>query len=520
MAVNEIKIINKTDTEPFVKREFAQRMTFEQLSDIMQRNVSKTSSKSYIQYTKELIKSYIANPTANQDTLREVSRFLVRNSMIYKKMIYYYATMPLFLYSVTQCNDLSKSIAVSKSLKEYEEVLRRLNAIDMAKEFYTIIATALRDGIYCGYVYDSEDDGLFIMPLDCKYVRIFGKTSDGQWVAYFDASYFDKGNNKEYVQGIDGTGGTWDDVFVDGYNEYLKDKKQYQWFRLPPEKTLCLISGTDDEFETPLPYFLPLFVSLLDLIDLEQILHSRTELENYVLLVSKLPLIDGSDDVNDFALDLQLARDFNAMLSAAVPDLVGVAFSPMEVDSIEFSKSNSTDDTDKLAQSMNNLFNNAGISQLVVAGGSSTNSIGLTHAIQNDMSNVWTLVGRLQSWLNSWIKNNISDGYEFMFYNISWYNRDTFVSNMKDNFSFGGDKMGYLVCSTGKTPYIVLNDLRFNATVLNIDQWLIPPQTSYTQSGANSDDKGGRPESSDDSISDSGLATRDGNKNDGTTAEV
>jgi len=522
-VATETKIITKDfdDNGYFTKREKAQKLNFAQIQEIIQRNVKASSNKSYTQYTKELIKTYIANPTSNIDTIREVSRFLVRNSMIYKKMIYYYATMPLFLYSITQFNDLSKTISANKALKGYEEVLKRLNNFNMQKELYTVIATTLRDGIYCGFMYDNEENGMFLMPLDPQYCRVYGKTQEGEWIVYFNAAYFAAGNNSIYVEGVDGDGiGVWDQCFVDGWNAY-QDNRQNQWFRLTPEKTLCMIAGTDDEFETPLPYFLPLFVSLLDLIDLEQIIASKTELENYLLLVSKIPMIDGSEDVDDFAISLELARQFNSMLEQVVPDLIGVVYSPMDIEAVKFDKSNSTDDTDELSQSMNNLFNNAGISQLVVAGGASTNSIGLNHAIENDMSNVWTYVSRLESWFNFYIKMNISEGYKFKYHQMTWYNRDSYISNMQSMATLGGNALDYFVCVTAKTPYEVLNDIRFNALALNINQWLIPLQSSYTQSSSATSNKGGAPTKSDDEItSEETIATRDGEKNEGTTSKV
>lgn len=522
MAINETKIITKTadDNGFYTKRERAQKINFAQIQEILQRNVTSTSNKSYTQYTKELIKTYLLNPTSNVDTIREVSRFLVRNSMIYKKMIYYYATMPLFLYSVTQYNDLSKSITANKALKGYEEVLRRLNTFNMQKELYSVIATTLRDGMYCGYVYDNEDQGMFIMPLDPKYCRIYGKTAEGEWIVYFNAAYFDSGNNEDFVKGVNEDGvGVWADVFIQGYDAYKNQGREFQWFRLEPEKTLCLIAGTDDEFETPLPYFLPLFVSLLDLIDLEQILMSKTELENYILLVSKIPMIQSSEDVDDFSISLELAQQFNAMLEQVVPELVGVAYSPMEIDTVKFDKSNSTEDTDKLAQSMNNLFNNAGISQLVVAGGASTNSVGLSHAIENDQSNVWTYVSRLESWFNFYIKMNVSEGYKFKYHQISWYNRDSYISNMQTMATLGGSALDYFVCATSKTPYEVLNDIRFNALALNINQWLVPLASSYTQSSTAS--TGGAPTKSEGEItSEETIKTRDGGKNENTTSKV
>lgn len=200
-----------------------------------------------------------------------------------------------------------------------------------------------------------------------------GKNSFGQWVAYFNAAFFDQGSNKEFVEGIETNpnASTWDKVFIDGYNAYKNGGRDYQWFRLPPERTCVLLSGPEDEFAFPLPAYLPLFPSLLDLLDLESILQSRSELENYKLIVSRIPLVDNgnSGDIDDFAISHELANYFDEMIKNNVPELVGSVVSPMDIDTISFDRSNSSADTDTLGQAIRNLFNNSGVSEVVVAGG-------------------------------------------------------------------------------------------------------------------------------------------------------
>ena len=67
----------------------AQKLDYELLKKQLLQNVKNTNSKTYAQYTKDRIKSYIQSPGTNVDNLREVSRFLSRNSMIYKKFMEY-----------------------------------------------------------------------------------------------------------------------------------------------------------------------------------------------------------------------------------------------------------------------------------------------------------------------------------------------------------------------------------------------------------------------------------------------
>lgn len=477
-------------------------------NEVLQRDVNKNFTKSFTQYTKDLVKTYITSPNSNQDTLREISRFLCRNSMIYKKLIMYYASAPLFHYNITPLNGFTDELDAEIILKNYESMLKKFNSFDLQKEGYSALYLAIRDGFYVGYTYYSEDKGIFTMPLDTQYCRIYGKNQAGQWVVYFNAKYFDTGNNKEYINGTDGKGsGAWDKVFIDGYNAYEKDKTNAQWFKLPPEKTLCLITCDEDEFAYPLPFFLPLFVSLLDLLDLEQIIQSKNELENYKLIVSKIPLVSGSDDVDDFALSVDMAKYFNKLLEAVVPDLIGVAFSPMDIDTVSFENSNSTKDTDSLADSIKNLFNNAGASQIVVAGGESTNSVGLNHAIQNDEATLWVWIKRLQSWLNYFISKNISENFYLDIHKITWYNRNEYLAEMKDYVSFGADILGWLTAK-GDTPYIAYQKLRFERA-LGLSSMFNPLQTSYTLSSNGGEVGQGRDTLPDDQISDEGIAARD-----------
>lgn len=483
-------------------------LAFKRIEEVLMQNVSKNSNKTFTQYTKSLIKQYLQNPYNYKDSIREVSRYLFRVSTLYKKIVLYYATMFLYNYNVIYKSDFTKEIDAQKALKKYQTFLKRMQAIDLQKEAVSIIATAIRDGIYCGFVYDNEEEGFFVHMLDPKYYKIRGKNADGQWIVYFDATYFSSGSNKEFVEGIDGDmSGTWDDVFVDGWNYYQEDTTNNRWFMLPPEKTICLIANLDDEFDMPLPFFVGSFTSLLDCLDYEQLIADKTALENYALLVTKIPLISGSQQVDDLAVSLELVQAAQELIDAAVPDLVGTAWLPgMDVEPITFKPNDTASDTDVLSQSIENVFTQTGASQIVVSGGKSSNSVGLKHAIENDTSTAYIWVERLQSNLQYYIKANISEEFIFKFHKETWYNREDYITQMKDAATLGGDAMDYFT-ALGMTPYEAYCKLRFEKAI-GLKEMMVPIQTSYTQSSS----EGGRPQSDDDDLSAEGIATRDGDK--------
>jgi hypothetical protein len=371
----------------------------------------------------------------------------------------------------------------------------------------------LRDGFSVFELYDSDEDGKVFMPLDVQYCRIYGKTTDDQWIIYYNAAYFDSGNNSDFIYGVNNDGvGVWSEQHLQGYKDYKEKGRDYQWYRLDPNTTFCLTTCADDEFYAPLPYFLPLFELILDDIDLQELINNRTALENYVLLVSKIPLMDNSDNVDDFGLSLELVQQIQELIDAVVPELIGTAYSPMEIQKIEFPRSNTTSSNDELAQSVSNIFANAGASQLVISGGSSTNSVGLKHALQNDTSTCWIFVNKIESWYNHYLKNVISDGYTFMIHKITWYNQEEYQNMMKDAATLGGSALDYLTSLMGN-PYDAYCKLQFE-NAIGIKNLMIPLQSSYTQSNK---DAGGQTKNEDD-LTESGISSRDGDKNAGTAA--
>ena len=152
----KITTITQPQSDYTYKRDKAQTMTFAKMQEILQRNVSRNSNKTFTQYTKDLVKTYVQSPSANQDTLREISRFLCRNSMLYQKMIMYLASMPLFYYTITQTNPLYEEIDPEKAMKDYQKVLENFDRFSLKKDMYTALYLGIRDGIYVGFVYDDK----------------------------------------------------------------------------------------------------------------------------------------------------------------------------------------------------------------------------------------------------------------------------------------------------------------------------------------------------------------------------
>ena len=143
-----------TDSEPTRKtdlttstQKYAQMINFAELLRILQQNISKGINRTYAQYTKEKLKSYIKNPLANIDNIRDISNFLYRVSHNYKKIIEYYSYTPLFSYNVSyKVPDWSKPPKNSKDfIQGYQELCKRLENMNLKQFISQIISTCLRD---------------------------------------------------------------------------------------------------------------------------------------------------------------------------------------------------------------------------------------------------------------------------------------------------------------------------------------------------------------------------------------
>lgn len=493
---------------------FAQVLNFEELRRVFLQNVSKTQNKTYATYTKEKIQDYLKSPHANLDNIRAVSMFLWRYSMPYRKIIEYYSSMPYFAYDATYKTDLTKQgadISSGKFWKEYQIIVQRLDNMHLADECPDIIATALRDGAYFGFCYDDEES-FFITALDPKYCRV--NSTDGCWNFSFDATFFDQGNNKYYVDDTQNTAdydGLWDPVFVDGYNAYKTQGREYRWFDIPPEKGICIIAGEDAV--TPLPYFVSCFTDLLDLLDYQELIRNKTELENYVLLVSKIPLHENSDKVNDFAVDLDLVRATQAMIDEGAPSLVGTAFTPCDLDVIRFNNNNQVNDTNIYGEALSNFMSNVGMSEMI-GNSDKGGSVGLAASIKTDELVALNFLNRIERWVQRYLYLNVSENAWFTFHKVTQFSKDKYIEQLKDAATLGVPiKMAYAT-SLGFSPLDILNRGYFEQA-LNIQDTWIPLQTSYTQTS----DQGGRPVKDDGSLTSEGAKTKDQNKNAGTKAK-
>lgn len=490
-------------------KKVAQTINYAELQRLLVQNVSKTTSRTYIQYTKENIQAYLQSPLANIDNIRLVSQFLYRVSAPYKIIVNYFANLGTYSYNVIHKTDLNKPEVDSKKfIKNYQNLLERLETMRLKDELPNVVATAVRDGAYFGFCYDDEKT-FFMNALDPKYCKI-NSIRDGVYDFSFNASFFDQGNNKYYIDSTLNPDGLWDQIFIDGYNTYKSQGRDYMWFDIPPEQGVCIISGDDPI--CPLPYFTSVFVELLDLLDYRDLIKSKTELENTILLLSKIPLIDGSKEVNDFAVDLDLVQATQAVIDEVAPELAATAYTPCDVDVITFNNDNQVQQANIYNEALSNLMSNIGISEMLF-NPDKNGSVGLNASIKEDEMVFFRLLSRVESWLKRYIALNISEDFIFKFHYVTHYSKNETADKLKDAATLGAPvKMDY-VTVLGYTPYQVLQQTYFEDALGFVMYWK-PLTSSYNGTG-----EVGAPTKDEGDLTDEGADTRAAGKNEGTKAK-
>lgn len=486
-------------------------MAFANVNKTIQQNVKKGISKSYIQYTKENLRTYIKNPASYITQIREVSNYIWRVSQSYKKIIEYYANMPLYSYNIYEKMETWGNIG-TKDWNTFQDVCKRIYNLNIKTLAPQIISKALRDGIYVGFTYDDGNENFYIQDLDPNYCRIESIEDRNTYKVWFDASFFKQGNNKELITGIEdyigeSEEGIWDEVFVDGFNKYDTEGNDYRWFELPSERVICVISGDDPTL--PLPYFLPVFNSLLDLLDYELLIRAKTELENTVIIVNKVPLLPNADRPDQFAVNTPTVLASNDMVSSVAPSLAGVVYSPLEIQPIFFRNENQVNDTNIYSDAITNLMKSLGVTDCAF-NGKDAGAIGTEYSMKVDESLSFILLNRLGNNIQRYMKLNISENYLFKFHQVSTFSKNDYLDNLKEKTAVGLDISDY--ATVEKEPLEAWNDI-FSTASVDFSSLLKPLATSHTMTN-----EGGAPNKKSSELSEEGDETRNKGKNKQTKA--
>ena len=292
------------------------------------------------------------------------------------------------------------------------------------------------------------------------------------------------------------------------YNSYKSDSK-LRWQELPPEKTFCL-KINEENLDYPIPPFSGMFNSLIDLVDLSQIQAVKDELSAYKLIWAKIPTISGSKEVDDFAVDLELANQFYQKLQGIIPDGIALGLSPLDLNDINF-EANAAEDTNVVNKAYQNLIEANG--DIVLNSNKITNSTSFKYAMMAESMTAMAAVKQFNVWVNFYIKNNLGvDDIIVEFSDVSKYFKDDKIEQLLKLAQYSVPVKMQIVSLLGIDP-AQCRSLEYLEDKLGLakTKWISPLVSSNVQSGLseNGDGSDGAPVKDDKDLTDEGEKTRD-----------
>lgn len=488
------------------------RQTFELLKNYAERagdalrlvDLENTPTQSYTVYDKTQLRRALQNPLteSNSKTLRQLSQFLYHLSQQYRRIIGYYASqVDLTAYTVIPNVSLTEDNDAESIKQNYEQVLHWLEKMNMPHIIYNILVTAWREDAFFGYIYYEEGEQdlnqFVIVPLNGDYCRISSVNYDGTLNFAFDFSYF-TGSNEVYLE-------YWDSEFTTLYNNYRRDPK-LRWQELNRDRTVCFKINYD-QTDRIIPPFASLFEDIIDLVDLRAIANVKDQLDIYKLLVAKIDTLSNTKDVDDFAINLTTAVQFYNKMVETLPKQVGVVLSPMEIEPITFDK-NTTEDSNSIANAMENVFASSGGSQVLdskrLTGSSAVRAAMIADGLMATRPVLHQIEARVNRFLDFVLPNN---GMRVKYMaDVTPFTRQEKLDQVKEAATLGvpGTKLMYSALN-GITPLDSVAMQYLENDVLQLQDSWVPLQSSYTQSS----DGAGRPEVDITEISDDGEASID-----------
>lgn len=457
-------------------------------------------NRAYQTFKRDLLRQYMKNPLKYFVKLIELSRFLYVRSNPYRKLIGYNASMINVNYrTIIPKKEWSDSVKPEEVLKNYYETCRFFSVSDMQAEIYKMCVIAWREDAAYGCVYHN-DDGVFILPLPYDICRIDGIYHDGCLSFAVKMSYFD--NHLDELE-------FYGEPFTQMYRDYQNDKQNGLWQHMPDKYSFCIKVGLDDP-TLPLPPYMPMFNSILNLCDTEDLQADKDKASVYKLLAFILES-DDSPDPDSFKVDVDTAIDYYNRACERLPDYVDAIISPVKIDPISF-KDDQAADINIVENATKTLYNSSGGAQILNSATISTTIGWMSALIADEQYGTNTLRSQIQNFFNRWIKFYLPNTQcELVLLPVSPYTKATYIDQLKSQFTYGMPLRLTLGALDGFNELQMLSLANLENNVMHLNDLFVPPKSSNTQSGGgeSSEVGQGRPEISNPAdLTDEGDASR------------
>ena len=453
----------------------------------------KTETRTYSVFNREKLRLYLKNPAQNYKQLIELSRFLYTRSHPYKKLIHYNMSMvDVNLRSIVPIMDMTKKNKdKNKVLKDYWATCNIMNRSNIQAEVSKMNVIAWREDTAFGVWY-SDDSGTFILPISYLYAKVDSVYPDGTLGFAMDMSYFD--NRQDQLE-------FWGEPFVHLYDAYQHDKQNGRWQHMDDDRAYVIKINIDDP-TMPLPPYVPLFNSIINLADTEDLQADKDEASVYKLLNWRVE--PKGDEPDDFTVDIDTAVDYFNRAVEELPKYVGAFISPVKVEPISFEKDQAAD-VNIIENATKNLYNSSGGAQILNSLNITT-TIGWLSVLISDTEYGARLVRpQVENNINRLVNFEKKNSCRIKLLPISPYLKNMYKESLEKDFQYGVPVKLTLNTLNGFTEVETVSMAKLEE-YLDLANLFQPPKSANTQSSKDV----GRPENTTnpEDLTDEGDASR------------
>lgn len=460
-------------------------------------NKSNTSPTFYL-YDKDQISSFLKNPYTNEKNIRNAVIYMYGASSHFRRLIQYFVSLSDLSYVVSPYKIDSTTAKEQTIRRNYIKTLNILSAMDIKNQFSKVLTVCLREDVFYATLHVGSDS-VIIQQLPSDYCKI-STIEDNVPNVSFDFSYFDSNQNL----------GLYPAEFEQKYRLYQNDRTNFRWQELD-STTSFAIKCNNDILNYAIPPFIGILRDIYDLEDYRQLKLTKTELENYAMLVMKL----GINSNGEWDMDFNKAKEFWMNLDSVLPEEIGSVLSPMDIQKISFEKSN-TKDTDTITDAEQHLFSAAGVSSLLF-NNEKASANALLLSIKADQSLTYGIVKSIESAINRFLhRQSYGKNFKVTFLDCSPFNRKEMGDAYIKACSYGVPMISYYCASQGLSQADIENMNFLENDVLGLASKFTPLQISSTMSKSSSqtatesaNGDAGRPEKEVGDLTDAGEVSKE-----------
>lgn len=446
------------------------------------------------------IKNFVTSKS--QEELVKISETLYVQSPQYNRLINYWSNLLTYDYVVVPKTFIDEENH-DNILKDYKEISHFIDRANIRIVFSKILKKAFISDVFYGYVYVDKDNSLLVQQIPFELCKL---TSVEDNVYNYAINLDELGRNVDMIP-------YYPQEIQKAYEKYVAIKKRdpqkaFKWYEIPSQNSLCIkINNAIPEI---IPPFAGVFDSIYDINSFKDLRNDKAELDNYKLLIQKLPVRENSNENNDFIIDLPMMDYFHSMLEGVIPDNVGVATTPMKVETVTFDKDRVG--SDGVVQATKDFWDSSGVSHSLFSG-ESTTAQAILKSIDVDEQYVFDILTQLSAWLNRFIKvHRISKYFQILLPDVTHFNRQEMIKMYLEQGQYGFPVKTYIAGLLGLSPLKMSGLLLIENEILDLTNKMKPFVTSYNTNSQDIKNKSGRPTNEESGKIDSDETSRSRDK--------